>query len=817
MIKKSTRFYPFGLRLRASVLTGLLALLMIQYLPEPSMAMAGTTFSSPALTIITPRGVQRGTTQTFRFSGARLETAQEVFLYDSPGITVQKIEKVNANSINVTLEIASDVRLGEHVAQVRTLHGISDYRTFYVGRLKELNEVEPNNDLETAQLVENNVTVNGVVQTEDIDYLVVEAKKGQRISVEIEAIRLGVMFDPFIALLDENRFELAVSDDTPQLKQDAFLSVAAPADGKYYVMIRESSYGGNGNCRYRIHVGDFGRPAAVYPAGGKPGELTKLTFIGDPAGPIEKEIQLPSEMNSRPGLFFEDEKGSSPSALPFRISDLPNVLEVEPNNNFAQCTSVVDGPHAFNGIIHSEGEFDYFKFTAKKGQVFDIHCYARRIGSGLDSVMHLFDANKKVLVGDDDARRPDSFFRYTFPADGEYYIRVYDHLRRGQPDFVYRIEFQPVKPGLALSIPRVDRYSQQRQTIVVPQGNRFATLVNAGRRNFGGEIQLLEDGLIPGIKMHSRPMAANLNVMPVVFEADAAAPIGGALVDFKGRHVDPAKNISGGFGNLADFALGFPNNTRYYGCNVNKLAMAVSEKVPFKLEMIQPKVPLVRNGSINLKIVVHRDEGFDGRILVQFPFRSPGVGTSYQLEIKKGTNEINYPLNANANAQFGKWPVYVIGRGEYKGPTWVSTQLAELEVAPPLVTMAIKKVVVVQGQSAKIVCTLTHAKPFEGEATAELIGLPPNVTVNTPQKYTKDTKELVFDVTTTDKSPVGKHRSMFVRSTIMQNGEPIVSTAGRGELQIVKPKPPKKTIIAKKDQPGKPAPKASPAAKQQQK
>ena len=71
---------------------------------------------------------------------------------------------------------------------------------------------------------------------------------GQRLSVEVEAIRLGFMFDPFIAILDQNRFELAVSDDTPLLKQDGFISVQIPEDGTYYVMIRETSYGGNGNC-----------------------------------------------------------------------------------------------------------------------------------------------------------------------------------------------------------------------------------------------------------------------------------------------------------------------------------------------------------------------------------------------------------------------------------------------------------------------------------------------------------------------------------------------------------------------------------------
>ena len=48
----------------------------------------------------------------------------------------------------------------------------------------------------------------------------VEAKKGQRISAEIEAMRLGAtLFDPYIAILDAKRFELAISDDAALLGQ----------------------------------------------------------------------------------------------------------------------------------------------------------------------------------------------------------------------------------------------------------------------------------------------------------------------------------------------------------------------------------------------------------------------------------------------------------------------------------------------------------------------------------------------------------------------------------------------------------------------
>lgn len=113
-----------------------------------------------------------------------------------------------------------------------------------------------------------NSTIHGIVENEDVDLFAITATKGQRISVDVEAMRLGTfLFDPYVAILDDKRFELATVDDAPIAKQDGILSILAPADGRYFVQVRETSYGGNGNCRYRLHVGTFPRPSAVYPSG----------------------------------------------------------------------------------------------------------------------------------------------------------------------------------------------------------------------------------------------------------------------------------------------------------------------------------------------------------------------------------------------------------------------------------------------------------------------------------------------------------------------------------------------------------------------
>jgi hypothetical protein len=673
------------------------------------------------------------------------------------------------------------------LAHLRTKSGISEYRSFFVGPLPAVDEKEPNSSFDEPQLIEKNVCVAGVLQNEDADYYRIAAKKGERLSVEIEGIRLGqAYFDPFLAILDAKRFEIASRDDTVLAKQDCFLTVLIPEDGEYTILVRESSYRGADNCRYRLQVGNFPRPSVAYPSGGKRGEQVKVQFLGDAVGPIERELLVPTDPALPQELEVKDEQGVTPSSVPFRSFPHGNVIETEPNDAFEAAT-VAELPLAFNGRMDKDGDVDVFKFAAKKDQVWEIECYGRRIGSGVDSVINLYNSDKGHLSGNDDARGQDSYLRWQVPADGDYYLRVNDHLGQAGETYVYRIEMTPVAPSLKLGIPRVDRYSQTRQTIVVPRGNRYGTLILGTRADFGGPIELKSEGLPPGLSFTARPMHPSLNLMPVVFEAAEDAPVEGDLIDLRGKLADPNQAArEGGFENVADFVLGEPNNAVYIAGTVRKVAMAVADKVPFKIEIVQPKVPLVRNGTMNLKVVVHREAGFDKPIHLEFPFSPPGVGASGAVDIPQGQNEGLYPLNANGEALLGKWPIMVIAAADVEGQAWVSSQLAELEVAGQYVLADVKRAACEQGQPTQIFASLTHNTPFEGKAQAQLLGLPPGVAA-APVEFTKDMSEVAFQVTTTKDTPVGSHKTLFCQVSITQNGEPIVGSIGTTELQVNAP------------------------------
>lgn len=771
-----------------SALASMICLLNVCGSHSVSAHTATSSYSSPQLNIILPRGIQRGQERVLNFHGARLNDVEEVLFYDPPGFEVTNLEVVSATHVKVTLNIADDCRLGEHTVQLRARSGISEFRTFQVEAYPEVAEAEPNGSFEEAQAMTYNSIMSGIVQSEDVDYFVVDAKQGDRISAEVFAVRLGdTLFDPYVAILDSKRFELSSDDDTPLARQDAVASIVAPEDGKYYIEVRESSYGGNGNCRYRLHVGTFPRPTAIYPAGGKVGETVEVTFFGDPAGEFTSSVTVPTDIRPNYGIFPEDQGGIAPSSLPFRQYEFGNVLEQEPNNSFGEA-SPAELPNAFNGRISEPGDIDCFRFTAKKGEAYDLECFARRIRSGLDPVINVYHGDGRGIAGNDDSRGPDSYLRFNVPEDGEYLVRVRDHLGRGQEDFVYRLEFHAVKPALTLSIPRVARYSQYRQSIFIARGNRFATLIDASRANFGGEIVLDDSQLPEGVTMVAPPMRSNLNRMPVVFEAAADAPVGGKLVDFRGRHVDEATGIEGGYRNSADLVRGPPNNAVYYPLVVGQIAFAVVDELPFKLEIVQPQSPLVRNGTKQLKIVAHRAEGFNEQINIQFPFRPPGVGAGSSINIPADKSEIVYTLNANANAQVGDWPVYVIGSANVGGAAWVASQMATLTVAEPYATFEVSRSSCEQGQLAQMLCKISQLHEFEGEATARLLGIPAHVTAE-PLKFTKDAEELIFQVQTAENSPVGKHRNVFVQLEVPINGETVVARAGGNELQIDKPIP----------------------------
>jgi len=775
------------------------------------LCVASSAFAaSPVLSNIQPRGGQRGTEIEVLFNGQRLEDAQELMIYE-PGIEVAEFAVVSATQVKAKLKIAADCELGTKHIRVRTASGVSDLRTFRVGALPNVMEKEPNSDFKQPQEIAFNTTVEGIIQNEDVDYFVVEAKQGERITAEVEGIRLGdTMFDPYVAILDAARFELSTSDDAALLWQDGVASIVAPTDGKYIVQIRESSYGGGGNSHYRCHIGNYPRPLAVVPAGGKPGQKVVVKFLGDIAGEATQEIALPATPDVDYQVFAQDAKGISPSGNRFRVIDLENSIEVEPNETVTQATKA-PAPVAFNGVLSSKTDVDFFGFTATKGQSFEIHVWARRLRSELDPVLYIHNAQGGVIAGNDDTGGPDSYIRFAVPADGEYFLSVKDHLGRGGLGFHYRIEVAPLKAEALLGVNEFQQYVEPH--VAVPQGNRFPLLINANRQGFGGELAFSGLDLPAGVAIESFGMAADQGVAQVILVATPEAPVAGKLGQIVGKLVDPNNPAPPeGRVRLPTVLVRGQNNIPFWTEPTKTLAMAVTQKVPFTLQIVEPKVPLVQGGQMSLKVVATREGEFKAPIKIELLLNPTGVNSSREISIAEGQTEALISLNAAGNAQVKDHKIAVRGEAAVgNGPVMVCSSFATLRVAEAYMKFNYQAAALELGAETELVVKVENAKPFEGNATVQLIGLPNKVTT-TPAEFNKDAAELIFKVKAEADAAPGISKNLFCQVVVTENGEPVIHNIGSGQLRVDKPLPPKVAPMPVAAAAPMPQPAAPPAA-----
>jgi hypothetical protein len=357
---------------------------LVLILATSSLAFAG----SPRLTHVYPAVIQRGAESEVACRGGNLADAQTL-LFDDPKLQCTGIVKAEGGQATVKIKVAPDAALGEHSFRVITASGISDLRLFYVSPFPVNEAVKEKDNPKKPQAVALGTTVYGRTQGENQDSFEVELKKGQRLGVEVIGARLQTqnVYDPHLTIAKADGTILTEIDDCAFSRQDPVASLVAPEDGKYLLTVKEATNSGPGECHYVLNVGTFARPMIAYPAGGPADQELKVKLLGDAAGPLERTAKLPAPTEEFFDLFPEDGQ-PTPQPNRLRVSPFPNVLEVEPNEDIAHATpNDLPLPLALNGIIEKDGDVDYFKVAAKKGEEYDVKVWARRLRSPLDTVL----------------------------------------------------------------------------------------------------------------------------------------------------------------------------------------------------------------------------------------------------------------------------------------------------------------------------------------------------------------------------------------------------------------------------------------------
>jgi len=417
-----------------------------------------------------------------------------------------------AETVTLEITLARDAAPGDRELRLKTPGGLSNPLVFCVGQLPEITEPvvtamssrpprSQNADPRAARAVSTKeITVpavlNGQILPGEVDRFRFTAQKGQRLTLAASARALMPYladavpgwFQATLALYDAQGRELAYDDDF-RFNPDPVLLREIPADGEYTIEIKDAIYRGREDFVYRIAVGELPFVTSIFPLGAAIAGRASFALTG--WNLVNEQLVLDT-MERRPGTFLlsvRNEKLLS-NSVRFALDTRPELLARDP----ADC----DGPQPLvlpiivNGRIARPGAEAQFSFEGKAGDELVAEVIARRLGSPLDSVLTLSDAQGRTVALNDDyddkgagllTHHADSRLSARLPADGLYRLRLADAQRQGGPEYGYRLRVGAPQPDFELRV--------VPSTVNLRAGASAPLTVYALRRDgFEGEIQL---------------------------------------------------------------------------------------------------------------------------------------------------------------------------------------------------------------------------------------------------------------------------------------------------------------------------------------
>ena len=233
----------------------------------------------PLLTHVFPLGVQQGTSTTVALHGWNLPS--ETLLVD-----------------------ATDKRPGTYPISVLQGKYRSNEVPFVVDTLPECLEAEPNDTIETAQLLTPPTIVNGRIdQPGDGDVFRFDARAGGQVMVEVLARRLDSPLDSILKLTDVHGQLLMINDDHEDPAAglithhaDSHLHITVPADGSHYIHLGDIQHKGGIACAYRLRVSarrpDFELRVVPSSVNARPGATIPLTIHAIRRDGFDQDIQI---------------------------------------------------------------------------------------------------------------------------------------------------------------------------------------------------------------------------------------------------------------------------------------------------------------------------------------------------------------------------------------------------------------------------------------------------------------------------------------------------------------------------------------------
>lgn len=183
----------------------------------------------------------------------------------------------------------------------------------------------------------------------------------------------------------------------------------------------------------------------LFPAGGQAGTEVDVTVSGalrdasvqswSARGQLQcavaedlKSVKITIPEDARRGvhlLRFFNEAGVS-AAKPFVVGQIPEQTEQEPNNLPQEANPLESAAVTINGVLQKPGDVDIYSIQVPAGRTLVASMQANRVlGSPMDGVLQVLDAQGTVIAQNDDDHQLDPQVTWEAPADGLYYVRTF--------------------------------------------------------------------------------------------------------------------------------------------------------------------------------------------------------------------------------------------------------------------------------------------------------------------------------------------------------------------------------------------------------
>lgn len=200
----------------------------------------------------------------YRVTIGELPFVTSRFPLGGPAAKASEVELAGWNLGATTVkQIVSFAETGTYRIGITNKAHISNTLPFAVDDWPEGLEKEPNNTTKTAQLLTLPIIVNGRINPSgDTDVFSFTGRAGEIIVAEVTARRLNSPLDSVLRLMDAAGRQIALNDDTEDKAAglethhaDSYLRATLPANGSYYVELRDTQQNGGSEFAYRLRVG----------------------------------------------------------------------------------------------------------------------------------------------------------------------------------------------------------------------------------------------------------------------------------------------------------------------------------------------------------------------------------------------------------------------------------------------------------------------------------------------------------------------------------------------------------------------------------